>query len=68
MTMETYKGMTLVQMKIIANQQRAEIAHLRDILAAASDKLSFYRANHSGEYVGGTEYATLKKRIDAALT
>ncbi len=36
MTLETYKGMSLVQMKILANQQRVELERARQGLAFAS--------------------------------
>ena len=35
MALETYKGMTLVQMKILANQQRVELERARQGLAFA---------------------------------
>ena len=45
-----------------------EIERLRLLLSLARDLLALYRAEHSGEYVGGTSYAELSRRIDAALT
>lgn len=44
------------------------IAELEAVLSAAKKKLELYRAQHSGEYVGGVEYTELMARIDAALS
>ena len=41
---------------------------LRRLLMDCAEKLNFYRAQHSGEYVGGVEYTELQRRIVAALT
>ncbi len=41
---------------------------MRDILGAAKEKLGLYRAQHSGEYIGGMEYRMLIDAIDAALS
>lgn len=40
MTLETYKGMTLVQMKIIANQQKSEIEGLVERCAATAEQVA----------------------------
>lgn len=37
------------------------------VLPKALDKLRRYRAEHSGEYIEGTEFATLTKEIEQAL-
>jgi|GEM_PF-5159074 len=58
---------TLVKAKTIREDQTATINELRMLLAKARDKLALYRADHSGEYVGGTEYTELMRQIDAAL-
>lgn len=39
-----------------------------EALKAAKEKLSLYRSEHSGEYIGGTEYSALIKQIDDAIT
>lgn len=44
------------------------IAELEAVLSAAKAKLELYRAQHSGEYVGGVEFTELMARIDAALS
>lgn len=44
-----------------------QIAELKHILKDARAKLVCYRAEHSGEYVGGMEYSSLLRRIDEAL-
>lgn len=46
----------------------AENAQMRTLLRAAREKLALYRAQHSGEYVGGIEYTTLVREIDAVLS
>lgn len=40
---------------------------MRTALEHAKQKLQLYRADHSGEYVGGVEYTALIAEIDAAL-
>jgi len=40
---------------------------LKVALGYAREKLEFYRAEHSGAYVGGIEYTALIKMIDAAM-
>jgi hypothetical protein len=45
----------------------AEIGRLRAILRRSKEKLELYRAAHTGEYVGGTEYSVLMRQIDDAL-
>jgi hypothetical protein len=40
---------------------------MRQVLIDCKEKLRLYRAQHSGEYVGGVEYMELMRRIDAAL-
>lgn len=39
----------------------------KQALFEAVIKLSLYRAQHSGEYVGGIEYTQLQKMIDEVL-
>lgn len=39
----------------------------RAALQAAKQKLQVYRAQHSGEYIGGMEYEALIRMIDEAL-
>lgn len=39
----------------------------RAALRAAKQKLELYRAQHSGEYIGGMEYTALIALIDEAL-
>jgi hypothetical protein len=39
----------------------------RGVLQAAKQKLMLYRAQHSGEYVGGMEYTQLMRMIDEVL-
>lgn len=36
-------------------------------LEAAKEKLVLYRATHSGEYIGGMEYAALMALLDAVF-
>jgi len=43
------------------------IRELEEVLSRAKEKLQIYRENHSGEYVGGTEYQYLIKLINRAL-
>src|SRR5690606_4937087 len=45
----------------------AEIERLRAALAAAKTKLKLYRAQHSGEYIGGMEYGMLLDMINEVL-
>lgn len=45
----------------------SENAQMRTLLRAAREKLALYRAQHSGQYVGGIEYTTLVREIDAIL-
>lgn len=42
-------------------------AELRQLLMDCAEKLNLYRAQHSGEYIGGGEYTELQKRIVATL-
>lgn len=44
-----------------------KIKELEELLTLASEKLALYRANHSGEYVGGAEYQGLQNSIEKAL-
>lgn len=41
---------------------------LRTALGYAYEKLQLYRAQHSGEYIGGIEYTALMAMIDRALS
>jgi hypothetical protein len=41
-------------------------ANLIQLLQDCKHKLELYRAQHSGEYVGGVEFTELIRRIDAA--
>lgn len=43
------------------------IAEMEVALQCARKKLELYRAQHSGEYVGGVEYTHLMRVIDEAL-
>lgn len=43
------------------------LARLERALAYAREKLVLYRQEHSGAYVGGMEYTTLIRLIDAAI-
>ena len=45
----------------------SDMPDLRPLLRLAKEKLQLYRAQHSGEYVGGVEFTDLMRRIDAAL-
>lgn len=47
--------------------ERAKVARLRGTLVAAKEKLGLYRAQHSGEYVGGVQYHELMRQIDEIL-
>ncbi len=42
-------------------------AKRRLALMQAREKLALYRAEHSGEYIGGMEYTALLKLIDEAI-
>ncbi len=42
-------------------------ANRRMALMKAREKLVLYRAQHSGEYIGGMEYTALLKLIDEAI-
>ncbi len=44
-----------------------QLEHLRNALTLAREKLKLYRAQHSGEYIGGMEYTALMQLIDEAL-
>ena len=44
------------------------VFELEDVLRQAKEKLELYRQSHSGEYVGGTEFSVLMRRIDAVLS
>lgn len=46
----------------------SENIQMRTLLRASREKLALYRAQHSGEYVGGIEYTTLVREIDAILS
>lgn len=50
-----------------AERAEARVDRLRTALSDARVKLELYRAQHSGEYVGGLEYGQLIKKIDDAL-
>ena len=41
---------------------------MREALIAARDKLQKYRMEHSGEYIGGKEYAALMRQISDAVS
>lgn len=47
---------------------KIKIASLRGTLIAAQQKLKLYRVEHSGEYIGGTEYTGLMRQIEEVLT
>jgi hypothetical protein len=40
---------------------------MRQVLLDCKEKLELYRAQHSGEYVGGVEFTRLMRKIDQAL-
>jgi len=44
------------------------VEQLRQMLRNAREKLVLYRQAHSGEYIGGVEFNTLIRSIDAVLT
>ena len=46
----------------------AEIERLLHALTKAKEKLKLYRAQHSGEYIGGMEYGMLMDLINEALS
>lgn len=50
------------------DQARAGCVVKDNALLAAKQKLGYYRAQHSGEYIGGMEYTALLSFIDAALS
>ena len=41
--------------------------HIRQTLIDCREKLTLYRQQHSGEYIGGVEYTQLLNSIDIAL-
>jgi len=49
------------------NDLMGRSADRRMALIRAREKLELYRAQHSGEYIGGMEYSALLKLIDAAI-
>lgn len=49
------------------DKAKRRIVKLEGALRRAKQKLILYRAEHSGEYIGGTEYMNLMEIIDAAL-
>ena len=51
----------------LEGQAADKIEALTDALGKAREKLTYYRQQHSGEYVGGTEYVALIGVIDAAM-
>ena len=59
---------TLVMAKTIRDDQTVQINELRMLLAKARDKLALYRAEHSGEYIGGTEYTELMRQIEKLVS
>lgn len=58
-------------MAITTDKHMAEIlgrsAKRKVALIAAREKLELYRAQHSGEYIGGMEYRSLLMTIDEAI-
>lgn len=54
--------------RIRALEAAAAGTGVREALTNAREKLKLYRAQHSGEYIGGMEYTSLIRQIDAALT
>lgn len=54
--------------KLAMKEAADEIERLRGTLIAAEAKLKLYRAEHSGEYVGGVEYTNLMRQIEEVLT
>jgi hypothetical protein len=48
-------------------KRRASDEGLSQLLLDCADKLSRYRYEHSGAYVGGIEYTELQRRIARAL-
>ncbi len=44
-----------------------QLEQLRIVLKEAKKKLQLYRAQHSGEYIGGMEYTMLMQLIDEVL-
>jgi hypothetical protein len=61
-----YKGgMTAPEVYLVLLSARVDA--LKAVLLAAREKLTLYRAQHSGEYIGGVEYVMLMDMIDRAL-
>jgi hypothetical protein len=48
-------------------RQRKTETEARAALIAAKEKLMLYRAQHSGDYIGGVEYTSLMRMINRAL-
>ena len=48
-------------------EDEKRIKQLEQMLRNAREKLLLYRKAHSGEYLGGVEFTTLIRSIDAAL-
>lgn len=44
-----------------------KVQQMKVALEHAKQKLSLYRDDHSGEYIGGVEYTQLIGEIDAAI-
>lgn len=61
---DPWKEIANLREQLAAWQARAEA--LSEALQDAANKLSLYRAQHSGEYVGGMEYQALMRKINAA--
>jgi len=49
------------------SKAKQKIERLEGTLRKAREKLALYRAQHSGNYIGGLEYNALIRRIDEAL-
>jgi hypothetical protein len=49
-------------------EDEKRIKQLEQMLRNAREKLLLYRKAHSGEYLGGVEFTTLMRSIDAALS
>lgn len=48
------------------DQALSRLGNAQEILEQAGVKLALYRAQHSGDYIGGVEYTELMKRISDA--
>lgn len=60
------RGLLNIVEREIEKRNKA-ISLMRQALRNSEEKLKLYRAQHSGEYIGGLEYSFLMEQIKSAL-